>query len=387
MTSRLHLVKLLSSLICLKPPKMSKSENIPSNRKGGFTMLELLVAIAVTAILAGMLLTITKQVVVTHGQTSGSLETNEVANFILDRVQEDLHCALYRNDGNVWMAATVEGKSSSSSVSSWKKANALEKPTKESLRLLVDHLTEPSQDPYVLATNRLRLEESRFGPSGTWFRFFTQAPELDPSSKSGSGVRAISYRIVRHGLTGATNSQPKYQLFRADVSAKETFEAGYDLHPGQGTYRAGKDGRRETGNVVDPVFQDNGRPSTDFSLAANVIDFGIKAYLIEPDTLGKRKLRQVFPDVNATSDTFEYLATSNPTYRTNGNNLLAHAFPDVIDVMVRVLTSSGADVIASFEEGLISSPSGISNEAYWWQLAEENSYVYVRRIRVLASGI
>ena len=58
MTSRLHLLKLLSSFICLKPPKMRNNENIALNRKGGFTMLELLVAIAVTAILAGMLLVI-----------------------------------------------------------------------------------------------------------------------------------------------------------------------------------------------------------------------------------------------------------------------------------------------------------------------------------------
>ena len=73
----------------------------------GFTVLELLVAVSVTALLAGMLLNITTQVVSTQTQASGDLETNQVAQFVLDRIQEDLHCAVYRNDGNVWMAATI----------------------------------------------------------------------------------------------------------------------------------------------------------------------------------------------------------------------------------------------------------------------------------------
>ena len=81
----------------------------PSEKKpdSGFTVLELLVAVSVTALLAGMLLNITSQVVSTQTQASSDLETNQVAQFILDRIQEDLHCAVYRNDGNVWMVASI----------------------------------------------------------------------------------------------------------------------------------------------------------------------------------------------------------------------------------------------------------------------------------------
>lgn len=101
---------------------MKNSTGALESRNRGFTMLELLVAVAVTAILATMLLTITRQVVVTHGQTSGNLETNQIANFVLDRIQEDLHCALYRNDGGAWMAATISEDTSTSG--SWKTAPA-----------------------------------------------------------------------------------------------------------------------------------------------------------------------------------------------------------------------------------------------------------------------
>ena len=34
-------------------------------------------------------------------------ETNQVAQFILDRIQEDLQCAVFKSDGNVWMAIDV----------------------------------------------------------------------------------------------------------------------------------------------------------------------------------------------------------------------------------------------------------------------------------------
>ena len=80
------------------------------------------------------------------------------------------------------------------------------------------------------------------------------------------------------------------------------------------------------------------------------------------------------------------LATNNVNYRTKPNSSL-YAFPEVIDVMVRILTTEGASAISAYEQGLIKAPEGFSAEEYWWELAERNSEVYVRRIRVLPSGI
>ena len=367
---------------------MKNSSGAVERRNRGFTMLELLVAVAVTAILATMLLTITRQVVVTHGQTSGNLETNQIANFVLDQIQEDLHCALYRNDGGTWMAATIAEDTTTSG--SWKPASS-EKPTDKSIRLTPDDWPDGPTDAYTDAKKQLHLQDCRFGVAGTWFRFFTQSPELDPDASVSSSVRAVSYQIVRHGLTGTPRSTPRYQLFRTDVSAKDTFDSGYDLHPVDGNYTIrSSNNRRQSGNIVNPIFTDEaGKPATDFSLAANVIDFGIRAYLIEPNSSGRKYLRQIFPDVNATSGSgrYEYLASANPTYRTNTAYPLAHAFPEVVDVMVRVLTTQGASAISSLEDGLITAPDGVSDEEYWWQLAEENSQVYIRRVRILATGI
>jgi len=76
--------------------------------KKAFTVLELLVALAVTAVLSGLLLTISVQVLNTQKQSSNDLETNQVAQLVLDRIEEDLQCALFRNDGNVWMELSMQ---------------------------------------------------------------------------------------------------------------------------------------------------------------------------------------------------------------------------------------------------------------------------------------
>ena len=193
----------------------------------GFTVLELLVAVSVTALLAGMLLNITSQVVSTQTQASGDLETNQVAQFILDRIQEDLHCALYKNDGNIWMTANILENTGNSN--SWKEAE-VPKPESESLRILPEDWKDAPNNPIVEANNQLSLIDSRFGTAGTFLCFFTQAPELDTENSNTGSPRAISYQIVRYGLTGAAKSRPRYQLFRSDVSAVETFKAGYNFH-------------------------------------------------------------------------------------------------------------------------------------------------------------
>ena len=361
-------------------------------RKKAFTILELLVAVSVTALLAGMLLNITSQVVQTQTRASGNLETNQVAQFVLDRIQEDLQCAIYRNDGNIWMAADILSESNMGNgnfPNAWEdKAYDVKKP--ESIRVKLDQWPEEALSPIDSANLQGPLFESRFGLGGVWLRFFTQCPELDPKADSSGGARAVSYQIVRYGLTGSETSTPRYQLFRSDVSDINTLNAGYNLHPDEGAYsNDSNNGPRETGNIKNPIYQNNGQKSTDFSLASNIVDFGIRAYLIRNQSQGTGHLQQIFPDLNNTSDEFTYWATSNPNYQEDmkkkERNL--YAFPDVMDIMLRVLTAEGASALAAYEEGLIPPPEGISENEYWWQLVEENSEVYIRRIRIFSEGI
>ena len=211
-------------------PKLTRIQKVFPK---GFTILELLVAVSVTALLAAMLLNITSQVVSTQTQASGDLETNQIAQFILDRVQEDFSVHL-RNDGNVWMAAKVLNDEANSGQWKAAKVNNNKKPVEESKRLFKDDWPISSQNPLMKANGQGSLLDSRFGVAGTWLRFFTQSSELDPSIKNNGGARAVSYQIVRFGLTASPTSRARHQLFRADVNTENTFNAGYNLHPVDG---------------------------------------------------------------------------------------------------------------------------------------------------------
>jgi len=152
----------------------------PSTRAKGFTVIELLVAVAVTALLSGMLLLISTQVLETQSKSASTLETNQIAHFVLDQIQEDLQCALYRNDGNVWMAISLlnESENSGSWVNPSISSNG--KSPNDSLRIVNSDWTgEELKDSEIDALGQGPFFKSRFGVAGCWLRFFSQSPELD----------------------------------------------------------------------------------------------------------------------------------------------------------------------------------------------------------------
>ena len=161
--------------------------------------------------------------------------------------------------------------------------------------------------------------------------------------------------------------------------------------PNSTVYSNGNNGIRKPSNITNPVFETPNGPSMDFSLAANIIDFGIRAYILEENSLGTSNLLQIFPDVNASTGggnpPYQFMSTSNPDYLTASKPSKLFAFPHVIDIMIRVLTSEGANALSAFEEGLIPTPSGFTPDEYWWEIAEKNSEVYTRRVKVISQGI
>lgn len=365
--------------------------------KAGFTVLELMVAVAVTALLAAVLLNVSTQVLETQRIASGDLETNQIAQFALDRMQEDLQCALYRNDGNVWMAISIlETKDNSGS---WNPVDESDpergKPIEDSFRILKTDWPEEEKIPEEEFDwlGQAPLEESRFGVGGTWIRFFTQGPELDQNTRNTGAARAVAYQILRHGLTPSPSSSVRYQLFRSDVSAKNTFEAGYNLYPDEDAYSMDATANdpstpRVPSTITNPIIPEGSDySSTSFSLAANVIDLGIRAYVLEKNSFGTGNLIQIFPAVESGNLlATEYLATSNSNpelgYQTLKNPPY-HLFPDVIDLSIRVLTNEGARLLENLENGLIPT----NDQRNWWTVAEEHSEVYVRRVKIYGKGL
>ena len=371
----------------------------PLTRTQGFTVIELLVAVSVTALLSGMLLLISTQVLETQSKSTSTIETNQIAQFVLDQVQEDLQCALYRNDGNVWMAISLLNDNENSG-GSWvnPSISSNSKSQIDSLRIVgLDWPSEELTDSEIDALGQGPFLESRFGVAGCWLRFFSQSPELDPNAKNHGSARAIGYQILRYGLTGSPSSRAKYQLFRSDVSARNTFEAGYNLHPNDGGYNSSASltsldpsdlgTPRIPSSITNPIVTDGTDYSpTSFSLASNIIDFGIRAYHLEENSFGTGNLVQIFPPIDISSPgnllAQEFMATSYNTYQTL-NNKTFYLFPDVMDVMVRVLSMEGARLVEAFENGSVPNTDNLN----WWSIAEEHSEVYIRRIKIYGSGL
>jgi len=376
-----------------------RTADLSKSKLRGFTVLELIVAVSVTAVLSGMLLLISRQVLETQTVSSAELERNQIAHFVLDQIQEDLQCALYRNDGNVWMAMNLLNESDNSGSWIEPKKSSFAKPPLNSLRIIEsDWPSDALQDAEIDSLGQGPFAKSRFGLAGTWLRFFTQSPELDPQAKGDGAARAVSYQIIRYGITGSSNSRKRYHLFRSDVSAKNTFEAGYNLHPENDSWY-GSDASnisvdpnflgtpRVPSTLINPVIEEGGDYlPTSFSLATNIIDFGIRAYHLEKNSFGTGNLVQIFPPIDQDSPgnllAEEFLATSHIPYQVITDPTF-YLFPDVVDVMVRVLSEEGARILESFENGDFPN----MEEVDWWSIAEEHSKVYFRRIKIYGSGI
>ena len=376
-----------------------RTADVSKSKLRGFTVLELIVAVSVTAVLSGMLLLISRQVLETQSVSSAELERNQIAHFVLDQIQEDLQCALYRNDGNVWMAMSLLNQSDNSGSWIESKKSSFAKPPLNSLRIIQsDWPSDALQDAEIDSLGQGPFAKSRFGLAGTWLRFFTQSPELDPQAKGDGAARAVSYQIIRYGITGSSNSRKRYHLFRSDVSAKNTFEAGYNLHPENDSWY-GSDASnisvdpnflgtpRVPSTLINPVIEEGGDYlPTSFSLATNIIDFGIRAYHLEKNSFGTGNLVQIFPPIDQDSSgnllAEEFLATSHIPYQVITDPTF-YLFPDVVDVMVRVLSEEGARILESFENGDFPN----MEEVDWWSIAEEHSKVYFRRIKIYGSGI
>jgi len=299
----------------------------PSRRQqSSFTLIELLVAAALTVAIAALALSLMANALTRWNRAQGSLTTEGQARTVLDQLALDLQSACHRDDGQVWLAATVQADTSASGA--WINGG---KPVAGSL--------EPA------ATD---LAEARFGRAGVWLRFFTAAGR----GRQPAAPVADAYQIVRRAPTPAGHAC-HYLLYRSEVGAAETFAAGYDIS-GPSYAEPGTAG----GSVAVPGLRQ--------VLAENVVDFGVRflAAATDPAT-GRPVIQPVFP-----------LNRADLEYRAGARDPaeVRRAFPDIVDVMVRVLTDDGARQIAALEAGQLGGD--------WWSIALAHSRVLTRRVRV-----
>lgn len=321
--------------------------------KGGFTVAELLVAGGITVILSGILLTMIVNVLKVWNRTSGTLSAHNQGALVLDYLTEDLQQALYRADGGVWLAATIiPDRDSIRDSANWRFPNH----------------PKPEGDPGSLSLDEeMDFGEQRYGMGGTWLRLFT-------ASTKDSLPTAVAYQIRRGTITGNPRSEQRYMFYRAEVRSNRgtsnsagAFEAGFNLDPdldANGYYhsdwiRFGGGSLMNNRSINNPYTVTS--PPRNSVLANDVIDFGVRFYLRGPGG----SLELVYPIDN---DDLEYRAGADD-----------EPFPHVADVFVRILTPRGAQLLQHYENA----PRETVHDDAWWEIAEENSHLFSRRIQLV----
>ena len=336
----------------------------------GFTLIELLVASGVTVLLVGFIVAIVANVSGYWNRSSGRLTVSAQARYVLDQLTLDLQSAHYRDDGNVWLAASIPANTGTSTF--WNTANNINpKPTN----------TVANGSLQALATGNLgdnSPTSPRFGQTGVWLRFFTtkRGANTAATPTTISAPVAVGWQIIRRPTNGvAGNLTIRYFLHRAEArpgtngTRPGTLDSGYSITAA--AYTTSTAGTNNGATTGDPrgTQVPGSLTNTDAIIGENVIDFGVRCYV--RGTTGSA-LTPVFP---TSATTLSYLATTPPRI-----GAVTSQFPEVVDVMVRILTDEGAAQLTAFEAGRLTAPAGRTTVQYWWDIALANSQVFTRRI-------
>ena len=190
-----------------------------SNRSA-FTLVEILVATAITMILTSMILALTTNVLTTWNRSSGKLSSGSDARLALQLLTQDLETAVLKHDGSQWVIA------------------------------------EQDSDVGILPAK-----------NAFWLQFFspvTDRPRYYQDSKSETfgDICAVSYRLAYQNPFDNPNGLKVYSLYRTVADPQTTFEEALVFANSEnqnlkgfwntGTYKNGKSADEFlVGNVVN----------------------------------------------------------------------------------------------------------------------------------------
>lgn len=299
-----------------------------------FTLLELLVAVTLALGLAGLLIVVTRNTLELWQKAQDRSAVNIQAKVALDLLVRDLQAAIPGAAGEATLAIDIV-ESGSLGAHGWRLVESRIKPD------IVNLVTE------VEAPHGGFLELSRAGRGGVWLRFLTSNVR-----SGGSDPAMVAYQINRRpaaggAIAGRTTASIRYTLFRQAVAADDTFAIGYNA------------------TAHDAALD---QPTVTDALCDNVVDFAVWCYRREANG----SLQVLYP-----------LGRSDRSHRGAGVLL-----PDVVDVMLRVMTESGAARLEQMELGRIDRPRQYASDGdWWWAIVEAESRVVTARVILGAGGV
>ncbi len=307
-----------------------------NSREKGFTLIEMVVALAITAVIGYLFVSIGRDFVRAWDHIGDTVSRETEVRAALDWIERDFESAFFQEGNGVMFAVDVLNNENNSG--SW----------------------QTDGDTLRPSTSGSNTQNHEYGWAGCWVRLFTASPTLN----------AVGYQIIRSTMRNAPEFTPRYMLYRNAANVRETIDKVLDLTD-TGAYPT------LTGDVVNPE-----RPNI---LAINVVDFGVRLYIYEtdptspgyPDPSGADapdQLRLIFPADGSSQLVTDISAAANHRGSTFTGIAYQNRYPDVIEIYMRVLSERGADMISDMEEA--------GDNTFWDEVVANNSRLYRRYVVV-----
>ncbi len=303
-----------------------------NSRRNGFTLIELIVALGITAVIGYFFVSIGRDFVAVWDNVGDSVARETEARAALDVIARDFESAFLREGTDVMFAATVLTNSSNAG-SKWE-SSAASRPA------------GTGYDP----------ENHQYGWAGCWVRMISAAPSLN----------AVGYQVIRSTIH-ADFGDPRYMLYRNVAQVEDTINNEFDLTSTPYV---------SAGAVV--------LPSRDNIMAVNVVDFGVRLYIYDSsvddpsDVDAPDGLRLIFPADGASRLATTYSEGSGDHSASTFTGAYGARYPDVVEVFIRLLSEDGADELFEMEDR--------GDNVRWYKVVEENSKLYRRFIVVRGKG-
>ncbi|MGE9295443.1 MAG: PulJ/GspJ family protein [Puniceicoccales bacterium] len=317
-------------------------------RSAGFTLIEILAATGIMAVVILVALSLTTNVLTAWNTGAGKLTSNYEARIALDLLARDLESLVIRNRQMNWLYVQWDKPEIPGRISQYNDAL-----------------------PYM--------------PQIYFLAPVADRPRFDSAGNAIPGdVCAVSYQVAyQNPFTGSRADDfpaPMFALYRFVVDAENTFNEvmdplGFDIGDTsswlnqrmQGVPYVDEGGANATtaGNIEDTVL------TAENFLSANVVDFNMEFYF--SDSTDPTAQPQRFPATRPTNNGTIHIADT--VYI--GNTARSELSLEYIDITITVMSDEGLGIIESGSVG--------TNQ--WFDLVAQYGHTYSRRVQVMAKPL